>query len=99
MSWWWVLALCGSAYVLKLTGVLLAGRVPARVVEGGGLELLVVPVIAALIAVQTFDGGGKLVVDARVPALAVAALLIWRRAPILVVVLAAGATAAILRAL
>ena len=36
--------------------------------------------------------------DARVPALAVAALLVWRRAPFLVVVLAAAATAALLRA-
>ena len=98
MSWWAVLALCASAYALKAAGVLLADRVPERFAAGGGLERLVVPVFAALIAVQTLDGGEELVVDARVPALAVAAVLIWRRAPILVVVLAAGATAAALRA-
>jgi hypothetical protein len=40
-----------------------------------------------------------LVLDARTPALAVAAVLVWRRAPFLVVVLAAAATAALLRAL
>ena len=55
--------------------------------------------LAALILVQTLDGAGRLVVDARVPAMAVAGLLVWRRAPFLVVVLSAAATAALLRAL
>jgi hypothetical protein len=49
--------------------------------------------------VQTVGDGHRLVVDARVPALAVAAILVWRRAPFLVVVLAAAGTAALLRAL
>ena len=35
--------------------------------------------------------------DPRLPALLVAAVLIWRKAPIIVIVLAAGATAALLR--
>ena len=56
------------------------------------------PLLAALILVQTLDGGQRLVADARLPALAVAAVLVWRRAPFLVVVLAAAATAALLRA-
>jgi hypothetical protein len=38
-------------------------------------------------------------IDARVPALAVAAVLVWRRAPFLVVVLAAAGTAELLRML
>jgi len=38
------------------------------------------------------------VLDARAPALCVAALLVWRRAPFLVVVLSAAGTAALLRA-
>ena len=62
------------------------------------LELVAVPVLAGLILVQTLDGGGRLVIDARVPAMCVAALLVWRRAPFLVVVFAAAATAALLRA-
>ena len=61
------------------------------------LELLSVPLVAALVAVQTLDGGGKLVLDARVPALAVAAVLVWRKAPFPVVLIAAAATAALLR--
>ena len=58
---------------------------------------MAVPLLAALILVQTLDGGERIVVDARVPALGVAALLVWRRAPFLVVVVAAAATAALLR--
>ena len=46
---------------------------------------------------QTLGDGQRLEIDARVPALAVAAVLVWRRAPFLVVVLAAAATAALLR--
>jgi len=62
------------------------------------LELIAVPVLAEPILVQTFDGGRRLVIDARAPALCVAALLVWRRAPFLVVVLEAAATAALVRA-
>lgn len=97
MSWWWVLALCGSAYALKALGLALGGRIPQSAVADGSLEVVVVPVLAALIVVQTVDGGRALTVDARLPALAVAAVLVWRRAPFMLIVLAAGATAALLR--
>ena len=63
------------------------------------LDLVAVPLLAALILVQTLGDGQRLVLDARVPALAVAAVLVWRRAPFLVVVLSAAATASLLRAL
>jgi hypothetical protein len=56
------------------------------------------PLLAALILVQTLGAGQQLVLDARTPALSVAAVLVWRRAPFLVV-LAAAATAALLRVL
>lgn len=63
------------------------------------LALLAIPILAAVVVVQTLDGGERLTIDARVAAIAVAALLAWRRAPFLVVVLAAAATAAPLRAI
>ncbi len=56
-----------------------------------------VPVIAGLIAVQTFGDGKALVLDGRAPALLVAAVLIWRKVPLLLVA-AAGGTAALLHA-
>ncbi len=97
MSWGAVLALCAAAYALKALGFVLADRVDADTAARWPLEVVVVPVLAALILVQTLDGGQRLVLDARLPALLVAALLVWRRAPLVVVVLAAGATAALLR--
>lgn len=98
MSWAAVLALCGAAYALKLVGAVAAGRVEGGSSAGARLDVLVVPVIAGLIAVQTLGDGHDVVLDARAPALAVAAVLIWRKAPLLLVVVAAGATAALLRA-
>jgi hypothetical protein len=98
VSWAAVIALCGAAYALKMAGALAASRAP----EGNGvsarLEVVVVPVIAGLIAVQTLGEGRDVVLDPRMPALLVAGALVWHRAPLLVVVLAAGATAALLRA-
>ena len=97
MSWWAVLALCACAYALKAAGVVLAARTSPEAEGRGSLEIVVVPVIAALVVVQTLDGGREIVLDPRLPALLVAAVLIWRKAPIIVIVLAAGGTAALLR--
>jgi hypothetical protein len=96
MSWAAVAALCGAAYALKIVGALAASRTPDSAATGGRLELLVVPVIAGLIVVQTLGNGRDLVLDARLPALGVAAALIWFKAPLLLVVLAAGGAAALL---
>ena len=98
MSWAAVIALCGAAYALKLVGALAASRVEDGEAAGGRLDVLVVPVIAGLIAVQVLGDGRAVVLDARLPAMLVAAVLIWRKAPLLLVVVAAGATAALLRA-
>jgi branched-subunit amino acid transport protein len=94
-----LLALCAISYALKASGPVLAGGRQLRPRVRQTLDLVAVPLLAALIAVQTLGDGNRLVLDARVPALAVAAVLVWRRAPFLVVVLAAAATAALLRAL
>jgi branched-subunit amino acid transport protein len=97
MSWSILLAFCAVSYGLKALGPVLAG---GRRLDPGlnrALELVSLPVLAALIVVQTLGEGHRLVLDARAPALAVAAVLVWRRAPFLVVVLAAAATAALLR--
>jgi uncharacterized membrane protein len=97
MTWAGVLALAAAAYSFKAVGPLVIGRRTLAPELTQVLELVAVPVLAGLILVQTLDGGGRLVIDARVPAMCVAALLVWRRAPFLVVVFAAAATAALLR--
>ncbi|MEA2275805.1 MAG: hypothetical protein QOC78_765 [Solirubrobacteraceae bacterium] len=96
MSWAAVIALCGAAYALKIAGTIAGSRAPGRAAAGRRLDVLVIPVIAGLIAVQTLGQGRDVALDARLPALLVAAGLIWRKAPLLVVVIAAGATAALM---
>ena len=98
MSWTVLLGLGGVSYALKAVGPLLAGGRQLGLQARRALDLVAVPLLAALILVQTVGGPHRLVVVARVAALAVAAVLVWRRAPFLVVVLAAAATAALLRA-
>lgn len=97
MSWWPVIALCASAYAFKVVGLVVGQRLDRETSERWSLEIVVVPVLAALIVIQTFTSGHRLVVDARTPALLVAAVLVWRKAPFVVVALAAAATAALLR--
>jgi branched-subunit amino acid transport protein len=99
MSWTALLALCAISYALKASGPVLAGGRGLRPPIRAALDLVAVPLLAALIVVQTLGDGHRLVLDGRAPALGVAAILVWRRAPFLVVVLAAAATAALLRAL
>jgi branched-subunit amino acid transport protein len=98
MSWTVLLGLCGVSYGLKAVGPVLAGGRELGPELRRTLDLVAVPLLAALILVQTLGDGQRLVIDARLPALVVAGVLVWRRAPFLVVVLAAAATAALLRA-
>ena len=99
MSWSVLVAFAGLSYGLKAAGPLVVGGRELDVRARLLLDLVAVPLLAALIVVQTFAVGRHYVLDARVPAVAVAVVLVWRRAPFLVVVLAAAATAALLRAL
>jgi branched-subunit amino acid transport protein len=99
MSWAALLALCAISYALKAVGPVLAGGRQLGPQVRQTLDIVAVPLLAALILVQTLAVGDRFALDARAPALAVAAVLVWRRAPFLVVVLAAAGTAALLRAL
>lgn len=99
MSWALLIGLGAVSYVLKAAGPVLVGGRELGPQLRRTMDLVAVPLLAALILVQTLGDGQRLVVDARLPALALAALLVWRRAPFLVVVLAAAGAAALLRAL
>lgn len=98
MSWAAILLLAAASYALKALGTVLVGDREIRPPVRALLDLAPVPLLAALILTQTVATAGAYAIDARLPALGVAALLVWRRAPFLVVVLAAAATAALLRA-
>jgi branched-subunit amino acid transport protein len=97
MTWLAILGAGVGCYLLKLGGVSL----PARVLEHRLVErvadLIPVALLSALVAVQVFADGTELTVDARAAGLAAAAVALVLRAPFLVVVIVAAATAALLR--
>ena len=97
---WLVVGLVGAGTIaIKAIGpVLLGGRpLPERL--SNVIELLAPALLGALVAVQTFGNGQALAVDERVLGVAVAAIAIWRKAPLLVVVILATITTALARAL
>jgi hypothetical protein len=95
--WTAVLVASGICVACKGLGYL----IPARVLEAPRVariaDLLTVALLAALVAVQTLGNGQSLQLDARVPALFVGVGLLLLRAPFIAVVVAAAATAALLR--
>jgi branched-subunit amino acid transport protein len=99
VSWTILLTLCAVSYALKALGPVLAGGRELGPRTRRTLDLVAVPLLAALVLVGTAGGEHRLVIDARLPGLVVAAVLVAKRAPFLVVVLAAAATAALMRAL
>ncbi|MCP4744146.1 MAG: AzlD domain-containing protein [Actinomycetales bacterium] len=95
----WPAVIVGSlgAYLLKLAGYV----IPERVLDNPRLQrltaILPIALLAALVGVQTFSTGDAVQVDARVAGLAAAIVALALRAPFLVVILVAAATAAVLR--
>ncbi len=97
-AWVLVVVLGAATIVLKGAGTLLLGERPLPAVAHAAVALLAPGLLAALIVVQTFSSGQRLVLDARAGALAVAAIALLLRAPTLLVVVLAAVTAALLRA-
>jgi branched-subunit amino acid transport protein len=99
MMWAGVLVACAGCYALKLAGLSL----PASVLQDARVQrtvpLVPIALLAALVATQTFSTGHHLVLDVRAAALGVAIVAVLLRAPFLVVVASAAATAALLRLL
>jgi branched-subunit amino acid transport protein len=79
--------------------VILVGdrRLPA--VVDRCLALIPAALLAALVVKDTFSTGQDLVLDARAVGLAVAVVAAWRRAPLIVVIVLAAASTALVRAL
>jgi branched-subunit amino acid transport protein len=96
--WLCVLVVGLATIALKATGpVLAAGReLPAGAARV--VDLLAPALLAALVATQAFAADEELVIDERAAGLLAAGVAILLRAPLLVVVLVAAATAAGLRA-
>jgi branched-subunit amino acid transport protein len=98
---WIVIALVGTATVLfKAAGpVFIGGReLPPRAL--GLVEVLAPAMLAALVVTQLVGGDRELVIDGpRLLGVAVAGLAIWLRAPLIAVIVVAGAVAGLARLL
>ncbi|WP_265523275.1 AzlD domain-containing protein [Oerskovia flava] len=97
--WFVVLAASALCFALKLAGHLVPEHWLADERVARTAAMVTASLLAALVTVQTLGAGQAIVVDARLPALAVAAVALALRAPFIVVVVLAAATAAGLRAL
>lgn len=95
--WIMIAALALSTAALKVAGPLALGGRPLPVRALDVVELLASALLAALVVVETFGKGGSLTIDARVVGAVFAAVAVWRRAPMIVVVLGATAVTALAR--
>ena len=92
--WGWVLLASAICFGFKLAG----NVVPAHVLTNPRFSrvagLVTAGLLAAMVIVQTFDGGQRIILDARVAALACAAIALVLRAPFIVVVIVGAVAAA-----
>ena len=98
-AWIAVLATAAGCYALKLAGLTVPPRLLARPRVRRFAELVPVALLAALAAVQSATSGHAISLDpARLGGMGAALAALALRAPFLVVILVAAATAAALRA-
>ncbi|HEY4668826.1 MAG TPA: AzlD domain-containing protein [Tepidiformaceae bacterium] len=97
-TWTMILVIGAVTMGIKAAGpVALGGReLPGRLV--GVVAMLAPALLAALVATQTFAGDQRLTIDERALGLAVAAVAVALRAPVLVVIVLAAAVTALARA-
>ena len=85
--WGYILLACAVTYLTKLAGY----AIPARWLQNPRMTrvagAMTVALLAALTVMNTVASGTALVLDARLAALAAAALALWLRLPFLLVVL------------
>jgi branched-subunit amino acid transport protein len=95
---WLVVLLCGAGTIaIKAAGPVLLGGRRIAAPSLRFLSMLAPSLLAALVVTNVFASGDRLVIDARLAGFGVACLLVWRRAPVLFVVVAAAAVTALVR--
>ena len=98
MIWAGVVVAAAGCFVLKVAGL----SVPARVLDDARVQrmanLLPVGLLGALIATQTLADGKHFELDARLAGVLAGLVAVRFKAPFLLVVAVAAATAALLRA-
>ena len=98
MTAWLVIALVGVATIaFKASGPVLLGtrELPPRVASV--VDVLAPAMLAALVVTQTVGGDRELVLDERLAGVAAGGVAVTLRAPLIVVMAVAAATAALVR--
>ena len=99
MTVWIVVGAVGVAtIVFKAAGPLLLARRPLAPRVQSVVDLLAPVMLTALVVTQTVGGNQELVLDARVPGVAAAAVAIWRGVPVIVAMVVAALVTGLLRA-
>ena len=96
--WIAVAAIGAATMAIKAAGPVLAGGRPLPGPLAAVVPLLGPALLAALVATQTLSDGEDLVIDERAAGMAAAVVPVALRAPVLVTVVVAAATTAVLRA-
>ena len=97
---WLVIAVVGAVTIaFKASGPVLLGKreLPARVASV--VEVLAPAMLAALVVTQTVGGDREVVIDERLAGVVAGGIAVWLRAPLLVVMVVAAVTAALIRLL
>jgi hypothetical protein len=98
MTWTVIVVLALGVAVQRLTGMFVGGALLARVPVFATLASLIpAAVVGAVIVQLTITSGRSLVVDERLVGMAIAGVLVWRRAPMVVAIIGAAATTALIR--
>lgn len=97
--WVGIVIMIVGCFALKIAGLSVPAGLLNHPLTIRAADLIPVALLGALIAVQVFGDGSTLVVDARVLALVVAAVLLMLRVPFLPMVFAAALVAALVRQL
>ena len=95
---WVVIAVVGAVTMaFKAAGPVLLGKreLPPRV--AAVVDVLAPAMLAALVVTQTVGGDRELVFDERLAGIVAGGIAVWLRAPLLVVMVVAAATAAVIR--
>lgn len=100
MTWAAVFLLAAGTWGQRLLGMFVGARVVGNRPSLARLATLIPAAVVMAVVVQLTVGAGRsLTIDTRLAGMAVAGVLVWRRAPFVAVVIAAAATTAALRAL
>lgn len=95
-----IVAITIGVWGQRLAGAFLIGPLlERRPILAAAASLIPAAVVMAVIVQLTVTRSGVMVIDARLAGIGLAAFLVWRRAPFLVVVIAAAMVTALLRAL